>query len=142
MYFVGGAAGLRRRPGERTTETPRTQSEDTQRRQQTGQRQEAAGQGLTVLSWPVFLSVCLISVSSVTLWFVPLPHDAFQRSTGVLAARTSSGRLRPSVCGASCRKLASSSLIASRASAKASSVSLLSVSVGSIISASGTTSGK
>src|SRR5439155_17083789 len=69
-------------------------------------------------------------------------HYAFHRRMGSLAAWTSSGRLIGSVCGASCRTEASSSQIFKSASAKASKVSLLSVSVGSIISASRTTSGK
>src|SRR5262249_13853077 len=66
----------------------------------------------------------------------------FHRRTGSLTAFTSSGRLRPSVCGAACRNADSSSIILRSASAKASSVLLLSVSVGSIIIASFTTSGK
>src|SRR5262249_51173386 len=71
------------------------------------------------------------------------PHArGVHRRIGSLAARTSSGRLMRSVCGALCRKSGSSARMRSRVSAKASSVSLLSVSVGSIISASGTTSGK
>src|SRR5262249_40391938 len=45
----------------------------------------------------------------------------FHRRIGSLAARTSSGRLRPSVCGASCKKSVSSSRIFNSVSAKASS---------------------
>src|SRR5262249_18313344 len=70
-------------------------------------------------------------------------HSYFvHRRIGSLAAFTSSGRLMHSVCGASCRRSASSRPILANASANASSVSLLSVSVGSIMIASGTTSGK
>ena len=70
------------------------------------------------------------------------PDFADQRSTGSFAALTSSGRLTTCVCGAARSTSAGSSLIFKSTSAKASSVSLLSVSVGSTISASDTTSGK
>src|SRR4051812_1169553 len=66
----------------------------------------------------------------------------FHDRIGSLAAFTSSGRLMASVWGARCSISGSSVTIFSRASAKASSVSLLSVSVGSIMIDSGTTSGK
>ena len=62
--------------------------------------------------------------------------------TGFLAAVTSSGRQTGVVLGASWRASGSSSAIARRALANASRVSRLSVSVGSIIRASGTISGK
>src|SRR5262245_26557617 len=68
--------------------------------------------------------------------------EGVQRITGMRAAFTSSSRLTMVVCGASCNSSGSSSVIRKSASAKPSSVSLLSVSVGSIISASGAVSGK
>ena len=68
--------------------------------------------------------------------------SADQVRTGFLAARTSSGRLTGVVLGAAWSSAGSSSAIARRARAKASRVSRLSVSVGSIIIASGTISGK
>ena len=64
---------------------------------------------------------------------------------GSFAARTSSSRFTGRWCGASFSSSGSSAAsraIASIASQKASSVSFASVSVGSIISASGTMSGK
>ena len=71
-----------------------------------------------------------------------IDFSSLHRRIGSFAAFTSSGRLTTCVCGAVRSNSGSSPLIFSSASAKASSVSLLSVSVGSIISASGTTSGK
>jgi len=68
-----------------------------------------------------------------------------QHSTSCLAASTSSTRPTGVMCGASWSRSGfscASRAIALSALAKASSVSLLSVSVGSIISASGTISGK
>src|SRR5437868_8535434 len=82
-----------------------------------------------------------ICSSSKRIYWRVLPATR-QRRIGSLAALISSGRLMPNVCGASCKKSASSSRIFIMASANPSSVSLLSVSVGSIIIASGTTSGK
>ena len=63
-------------------------------------------------------------------------HEARLLDNWVCAARTSSGRLMGVVCGASCSRSAGSSVMRNSVSAKASSVSLLSVSVGSIIIAS------
>src|SRR5262245_20296750 len=74
-------------------------------------------------------------------WHKPADYF-FHRKIGSLAALTSSGRLTGMVCGALCKNSASSFSITSKASANASNVSLLSVSVGSIMIASGTTSGK
>src|SRR5262249_5045583 len=61
---------------------------------------------------------------------------------GWRAARTSSGRLMSVLCGAWWSRSGDSSVMRNSVSANASSVSLLSVSVGSIIIASGTVSGK
>ncbi len=61
---------------------------------------------------------------------------------GLRAACTSSGRLIAVECGARCRNSGSSATMRWIASANASRVSFDSVSVGSIIIASGTTSGK
>ncbi len=69
-------------------------------------------------------------------------NDLSTSRPGVLAALTSSGRLIGVVCGASWRSCGSSAAIASSTLANASRVSRLSVSVGSIIRASETISGK
>ena len=63
-------------------------------------------------------------------------RSAFVLEHRFCAASTSSGRLTGVVCGALCSKSAGSPVMRNSASAKASSVSLLSVSVGSIIIAS------
>src|SRR5262249_52887330 len=71
-----------------------------------------------------------------------LVRSGVHLSTGCRAARTSSGRLIAVLWGASRNSSSGSWLMLSRASAKASSVSLVSVSVGSIIIASRTIGGK
>jgi len=77
--------------------------------------------------------------------FTLYPSGSQQHSTNSRAAFTSSMRPNGVLCGAECNSsglfLASSAILMS-ASAKASRVSLFSVSVGSIISASWTMSGK
>src|SRR5262245_3987334 len=64
---------------------------------------------------------------------MPIVQAGFHRKTGSLAAMTSSGRLIGVEWGASWRDAGSSDAIARRTLANASSVSRLSVSVGSII---------
>src|SRR5207244_883083 len=64
-----GRSGRRCSAGRgRTTESQRTQREETQRRTEESEREELHSSTSLFPS----SSVCLVSVSSVTLWFVPL----------------------------------------------------------------------
>jgi hypothetical protein len=70
LIIAGEAARCDIRKGTNHRVTEDTETRHTEKTGQ-GQRHEAYGTSVTVLSWPVFLSVLLPSVSSVTLWFVP-----------------------------------------------------------------------
>src|SRR3990172_1361836 len=92
-------------------------------------------------SWFVFLLLHLSFILHPSS-FILHPFFPDQARIGFRAAWTSSGRLMGKVWGASESRSGGSSVMRNRASEKASSVALVSVSVGSIIIASRRTRGK